>query len=107
MDMLFDSIQVGVFVELLVNWLDICQVEYELVVVNLDIDVVWADFYFRLDIIVGFGFQVFNFKFLASLEFVVFNLVGDFMVFLINKKVIQVRYNMVMVKQIQAVYVYE
>lgn len=107
MDMPLDSIQAGVPAELLANRPDIRQAEYELAAANLDIDVARADFYPRLDITAGLGFQAFNPKFLASPESVVFNLAGDLMAPLINKKAIQARYNMATAKQIQAVYAYE
>jgi NodT family efflux transporter outer membrane factor (OMF) lipoprotein len=106
-DMPLDSIQAGVPAELLANRPDIRQAEYELAAANLDIDVARADFYPRLDITAGLGFQAFNPKFLASPESVVFNLAGDLMAPLINKKAIQARYNMATAKQIQAVYAYE
>jgi NodT family efflux transporter outer membrane factor (OMF) lipoprotein len=107
MDMPLDSIQAGVPAELLANRPDIRQAEYELAAANLDIDVARADFYPRLDITAGLGFQAFNPKFLASPESIVFNLAGDLMAPLINKKAIQARYNMATAKQIQAVYAYE
>lgn len=102
-----DSIQAGIPAELLTNRPDIRQAEYELAAANLDVDVARADFYPSLDITAGLGFQAFNPRFLASPESIVFNLAGDLMAPLINKKGIQARYNMATAKQIQAVFAYE
>lgn len=102
-----DSIQAGIPAELLTNRPDIRQAEYELAAANLDVDVARADFYPSLDITAGLGFQAFNPRFLASPESIVFNLAGDLMAPLINKKAIQARYNMATAKQIQAVFAYE
>jgi NodT family efflux transporter outer membrane factor (OMF) lipoprotein len=107
MNMPLDSIQAGVPAELLANRPDIRQAEYELAAANLDVEVARADFYPSLDITAGLGFQAFNPSFLANPESIIFNLAGDLMAPLINKKAIKARYNMATAMQVQAVYEYE
>lgn len=102
-----DSIQTGLPSDLLQNRPDIRQVEYQLAAANLDVEVARADFYPRLDIRAGLGFQAFNPTFLINPESIVFNLAGDLMAPLINKKAIQARYNRASSMQVQAVYQYE
>lgn len=107
MGMEIDSIQSGIPARLLQNRPDIRQAEYELEAANLNVLVARADFYPRLDISSGVGFQAFNPSFLLNPESVLFNLAGDLTAPLINKKAIQARYNMASATQIQAVYQYE
>ena len=60
-----------------------------------------------LDISAGLGFKAFNPSFLLDPESAVFNLAGDLIAPLVNKKAIRARYNMASAAQIQAVYQYE
>lgn len=107
MELQVDSIQAGIPARLLQNRPDIRQAERQLQAANLDVLVVRADFYPRLDISAGVGFQAFNPGFLLKPESVLFNLAGDLMAPLINKKAIQAKFNMASALQIQAVYQYE
>ncbi|MEQ8705845.1 MAG: efflux transporter outer membrane subunit [Phaeodactylibacter sp.] len=107
MNLQIDSIQTGLPSDLLENRPDIRQAEYQLAAANLDVEVARADFYPRLDIRAGLGFQAFNPTFLINPESIVFNLAGDLMAPLINKKAIQARYNRASSMQVQAVYQYE
>ncbi|MBX2872861.1 MAG: TolC family protein [Saprospiraceae bacterium] len=102
-----DSIQAGIPVHLLQNRPDIRQAEYQLQAANLDLQVARADFYPKLDISTGLGFQAFNPGFLLKPESILFNLIGDLTAPLINKKAIRARYNRSSAMQIQAVYQYE
>ena len=107
MELQIDSIQAGVPAQLLQNRPDIRQANYQLRAANLDVSVVRADFYPMLDISAGLGFKAFNPSFLLDPESAVFNLAGDLIAPLVNKKAIRARYNMASAAQIQAVYQYE
>lgn len=107
MELQIDSIQAGVPAQLLQNRPDIRQADYQLRAANLDVSVARADFYPRLDISAGLGFKAFNPSFLLDPESAVFNLAGDLIAPLVNKKAIRARYNMASAAQIQAVYQYE
>ena len=107
MELQIDSIQAGVPAQLLQNRPDIRQANYQLRAANLDVSVARADFYPMLDISAGLGFKAFNPSFLLDPESAVFNLAGDLIAPLVNKKAIRARYNMASAAQIQAVYQYE
>ncbi len=107
MDLPLDSLQAGIPASLLQNRPDIRQAEYLLQANNLDVQVARADFYPRLDIVAGIGFQAFNPTFLLKPESILFNLIGDITAPLVNKKAINARYNMATAAQAQAVYQYE
>lgn len=107
MGLTLDSIQSGLPIQVLQNRPDIRQAEYLLAASNLDVSVAKADFYPRLDLTAGVGFQAFNPSFLINPESLVYNFAGDLMAPLINKKAIKARYNMASAMQVQAVYQYE
>ena len=107
MELQIDSIQAGIPAQLLQNRPDIRQADYQLRAANLDVSVARADFYPMLDISAGLGFKAFNPSFLLDPESAVFNLAGDLIAPLVNKKAIRARYNMASAAQIQAVYQYE
>lgn len=100
-------IQAGIPARLLQNRPDIRQAEYQLQAANLDVKVARADFYPRLDISAGVGFQAFNPEFLLNPESVLYNLAGDLAAPLVNKKAIRARLNMASAMQVQAAYQYE
>lgn len=107
MSLPLDSIQAGLPAQLLQNRPDIRQAEYQLAAANLDVKVAKADFYPSLGISAGLGFQAFNPSFLINPESIVYNLAGDLMAPLINKKAIKARYNMASALQVQSVFKYE
>lgn len=107
MDLEIDSVQTGIPSRLLQNRPDIRQAEFQLQATNLDVKVARADFFPKLDISAGVGFQAFNPSFLLKPESILFNLVGDLTAPLVNKKGIRARYNMASAMQIQAVIQYE
>jgi NodT family efflux transporter outer membrane factor (OMF) lipoprotein len=107
MDLQLDSIQTGLPAQLLQNRPDIKQLEYELMASKLDIQVARADFYPSVGLTSEIGFQAFNPKFLLNPESILFNLAGDLMAPLVNKKAIRARYNSATSTQIQKVYEYE
>lgn len=102
-----DSIQAGIPVQLLKNRPDIREAEYQIHAANLDIKVARADFFPKIDISAGVGFQAFNPSFLLKPESIFSNLLGDLTAPLINKRAIKARYNMASALQVQAVFQYE
>ncbi|MCB0838962.1 MAG: TolC family protein [Bacteroidetes bacterium] len=102
-----DSIQAGIPAQLLQNRPDVRQAEYELRAFNLDILSARANFYPSLDLKAGVGFQAFNPAFLLNPESILFNLAGDLVAPLINRKAITARYNMASAAQVQSVYHYQ
>ena len=107
LDLEIDSVQTGIPTRLLQNRPDIRQAEFRIQASNLDVKVARADFFPKLDISAGIGFQAFNPNFLLRPESILFNLVGDLTAPLVNKKGIRARYNMASAMQIQAVIQYE
>lgn len=107
MDLEIDSIRAGIPARLLRNRPDIRQAEYQLQAAQLNVLVARADFYPSLDISAGVGFQAFNPSLLFKPASLLFNLGGEIIAPLINKKAIRARYNMASAQQIQAVYQYE
>jgi len=102
-----DSVRAGIPSQLLLNRPDVRQAEHQLEAANLEVKVARADFYPNLGISAGLGFQAFNPSFLFNPESLLFNLAGDLVAPLVNKKGIQARYNRANAIQIQAVYNYE
>lgn len=107
MTMTTDSAHTGIPAELLLNRPDIRQAEYRLMAADLNVSVARADFYPKLDITAGVGFQAFNPAFILKPESILYNLIGELSAPLINKRAIQARYNMANANQIQAVFEYE
>lgn len=106
-DITVDSIQAGIPSQLLSNRPDIKQSELELMSSKLDVAVARANFYPSLNIRGGVGFNAFNPAFLINPESIVYNLVGDLMAPLINRKGIEATYLSASSKQLQAVINYE
>ncbi|MCT4561801.1 MAG: efflux transporter outer membrane subunit [Crocinitomicaceae bacterium] len=103
-----DSVYYGVPSQLLQNRPDIRMAELELQACKLDIKVARAQFYPSLRITAGLGFQAFNPAFLLQApESMLYNLAGDVVGPLINRKALKAAYFNANAKQIQAVYNYE
>lgn len=102
-----DSIRAGIPAQLLQNRTDVRQAEYQLEAASLDVLAARANFYPSLGIAAGIGFQAFDPSFLLKPESMLFNLAGDLMAPLINKKAIRARYNMATALQMQRVYQYD
>jgi NodT family efflux transporter outer membrane factor (OMF) lipoprotein len=108
----FDStmhpLRLGVPAQLLQNRPDIRQAERELEAAGLDVLVARAHFFPRLDITGGVGYQAFNPKYLFTTpEALLYNVAGDLLVPLMNKKAIQAEYMSANARQLQAVYNYQ
>ncbi|MEZ5944739.1 MAG: efflux transporter outer membrane subunit [Planctomycetaceae bacterium] len=103
-----NPLNVGVPAQLLSNRPDVRQAERELAAAGLDIEVARARFYPSLDITAGLGYQAFNPEYLfVTPEALIYNLAGDLVGPLINKRAIQAEYRSANAKQIQAVYNYQ
>lgn len=102
------ALKLGLPSEILQNRPDVRQAEYELCAAELDISVARADFYPKLNLYAGVGYEAFNPKYLYwSPESLVYNVAGDLTGPLINKKAIQAEYKNMNAKQLQAVYNYQ
>jgi outer membrane protein TolC len=92
-DLALHSLSLGVPAQLLQNRPDIRQAERNLEAAGLDIAVARANFYPKLNIYAGVGYEAFNAKYLlvtpASL---IYNVAGDLIAPLINKKAIRADY---------------
>lgn len=102
-----DSIAVGVPAYLLQNRPDVRRAELELEAAKLDVQSARALFYPSLGIRAGIGFQAFNPAFLLAPESLLYNLAGDLMAPLVNRKAIRAAYNSANARQLQALYAYE
>lgn len=102
-----DTLQAGVPSQLLVNRPDIKQAELQLKAAKLDVQVAKANFYPSLNIRSGLGFNAFNPAFLINPQSLAYNLAGDLMAPLINRKALKASYFSSKSSQLQAVYNYE
>lgn len=104
----FDQIKAGIPSQLLQNRPDIRQAEQNLLAAKLNVKVARAEFYPSVKISSGTGFQAFNPKFLfQSPESMIFNLAGDLVAPLVNRRGLIAEYRSANNKQIQAVFTYE
>lgn len=100
-------LSVGVPAQLLQNRRDIIAAEYELGAAGLDVSVARANFYPRLDITAGVGFEAFNPRYLFDPGAFVANAAGGLVAPLINKQAIRAEYLNANARQLQAVYNYQ
>jgi multidrug efflux system outer membrane protein len=107
-DVNLHALNVGLPAQLLQNRPDIRQAERELEAAGLDVRVARAHFFPRVDITAGVGYQAFNLKYLFwSPDALVYNLAGDLVAPLINKKAIKAEYIGANARQLQSVYNYQ
>lgn len=102
-----NSIYIGVPVQLLENRPDIRQAEQELMAAKLDVKAARANFYPSLSIDANVGFQAFNPSVWFNSQSILYNLVGDLVAPLVNRKAIKANYQGASAKQLQAVINYE
>lgn len=103
-----NTVYSGIPSQLLDNRPDIRQAELEMQAAKLDVKVAKANFYPALSITAGLGYQAFNPKhLLATPESILYSLVGDLIMPLVNRNAIKAEYYNAGSKQIQAVYDYE
>ncbi|MCC9602406.1 efflux transporter outer membrane subunit [Stieleria sp. JC731] len=102
------ALSVGVPSQLLRNRADIRQAERELAAAGLDVKSARARFYPSLALTAGVGYQAFNTKYLfSSPESLIYNVAGDLVAPLINKKAIRADYLSANATQLQKVYDYQ
>jgi NodT family efflux transporter outer membrane factor (OMF) lipoprotein len=102
------ALSLGVPAELLQNRPDIRQAERELAAAGLDVKVARARFYPRLMITAGVGWEAFNPRYLfLTPESLIYNLAGNLVAPLLNKRAIQADYMNANARQLQAVYNYQ
>lgn len=107
-DMVPPTIYSGIPSQLLQNRPDIKQTEMELAAADLDIKVAKANFYPRLDIMAGVGYNAFNPSYLITTpESMLWNVAGSLAVPVINRNAIKADYYSANARQVQAVYNYE
>ena len=94
--------------DLLQNRPDIRQAELELAASKLDVQVAKAEFYPALSLETGVGYRAFNIKHLvATPDSLVYNLAGNMVAPLLNRRAIEAEYRSANARQIQAVLNYE
>ena len=98
----------GLPCDLLLNRPDIRQAERELEAAGLDVKVARANFYPRLVLSAGVGYEAFNSRYLfLSPESLIYNVAGDLVAPLVNKRAIQADYMSANAKQLQSLYDYQ
>lgn len=107
-DISLQPLRLGVPSQLLRNRPDIRQAERELQAAGLDIRVARANFYPKLMITSGVGYEAFNTKYLIfSPESLIYGVAGNLVAPLINRTAIRADYQTANAKQLQAVYRYQ
>lgn len=100
-------LKVGVPAELLQNRRDILAAEREVAATGLDVLVAKANFYPKLDITAGVGFEAFNPRFLFDPGSFIAGVAGELVVPVINRKAIQAEYLNANANQLAAIYNYQ
>ncbi len=107
-DLNLHALDLGVPSQLLQNRPDIRQAERELVAAGLDIKVAQANFYPKMMITGGVGYEAFNPNFLFTTpESLIYSVAGGLVAPLINKLAIQADFKNANARQLQACYNYQ
>ncbi len=102
------TINQGIPAQLLANRPDIRQAELQLEAAKLDVKVARARFYPSFNLNAGVGLQAFNASYIFSTpESILYNLAGDMVAPLINRKALKATYYNANAKQLQSVFEYE
>lgn len=101
------SVQSGIPSQLMRNRADIRQAELLMEASKLDVSAARAEFFPSIELSAGLGLQAINPVYLLQPESMLYNLAGDMMAPLVNRRAIQANYSSANAKQIQAVYYYE
>lgn len=101
------TLQVGIPAQLMQNRRDIRAAELEVAASGLDVRVARANFYPKLVITAGVGYEAFNTKYLFDPEALVTNAAGQLVAPLINRAAIRAEYLSANARQLQAVYNYQ
>lgn len=102
-----DSISAGVPSQLLQNRPDIRSAEQALIASKLDVKSARANFFPKIGLRGGIGYQAFNPSYILSPESSMYNFAGDLIAPLVNRNAIKAMYRTATNQQIQAVYKYE
>ena len=107
-DLSLHPLNLGLPCDLLLNRPDIRQAERELEAAGLDIKVARAQFYPKLFLSAGVGYEAFDPRYLIlTPESLIYNVAGDLAVPVFNKRAIQADYMNANAKQLQKVYDYQ
>jgi NodT family efflux transporter outer membrane factor (OMF) lipoprotein len=106
-DLQFPMLSVGLPAQLLQNRADIRQAERELAATGLDVLVARARFFPTLDIRANVGYQAFNPRYIVKPDALVYDLAGDLVAPLINRRAIAAEYLTANAQQLQALYNYQ
>jgi len=106
-ELVLEGVFPGLPSQLLINRPDIRQAELELAAARLDVQVARANFLPSFSLNAGLGFQAYNPLYIFKPASILYNLAGDAMVPLVNRKAIKATYLNANAKQVQAVYRYE
>lgn len=107
-DLNLHSLRAGVPAQLLQNRPDIRQAERELVAAGLDVKVARARFYPSLSLSAAVGYRAFNTRYLFwSPESLLYNVAGELVGPLINKRAIKADYLSANAEQLKALYHYQ
>ncbi|HTU23862.1 MAG TPA: TolC family protein, partial [Pirellulales bacterium] len=107
-DLALRALAVGVPSQLLQNRPDIRQAERELEAAGLDVRVARANFYPKMFITGGVGYEAFNTKYLfVTPESLIYNAAGDLVAPVINRRGIRADYMSSNARQLQALYEYQ
>jgi outer membrane protein, multidrug efflux system len=107
-DLQLQALSVGVPSQLLQNRPDIRQAERELEAAGLDVRIARADFFPKLLISSGVGYEAFNTKYLFQTpESLIYNVAGGLVAPLVNRRAIQAEYLNANARQLQALYDYQ
>lgn len=108
LDLNLKTLNLGVPAALLQNRPDIRQAERNLAAAGLDVRVARINFYPRLDITSGVGYEAFNTRFLfLSPESLIYGAAGGLVAPLINKTAIRAEYLNANAEQLRALYEYQ
>jgi NodT family efflux transporter outer membrane factor (OMF) lipoprotein len=106
-DIPMEMVRVGIPSQLLLNRPDIRQAELQLAASKMDVKVARADFYPSIRLTAGVGLTSFNPAYVFQPEALLYNLAGDMMGPIINRKAIVAAYQNANLKQIASTYNYE
>ena len=98
---------VGVPADLLLNRRDIRAAELKVSAAGLDVLVARANFFPKVDIVAGIGFEAFEPRYLFNPSSLIANAFGDLTAPLINRKAIRAEYLNANARQLQAIYNYQ
>jgi multidrug efflux system outer membrane protein len=100
-------LSVGAPAALLLNRRDIQAAEREVAAAGLDVAVARAEFFPKVNITAGIGFEAFNPKYLFNPEAMIANAAGELTAPLINRSAIRAEYLTANARQLQAIYEYQ